>query len=123
MVNVQMKRIYEPAATRDGFRILVDRLWPRGVKKDTAHIDLWAKDITPSTTLREDYHRGRISWLDFYDQYHSELLNNPALDVFIQTILDKKTVTLLFAGKDTEHTHVKVIIDVIKENSCYAGEN
>jgi len=121
MVNIRMKRIYEAAADDDGFRVLADRLWPRGVKKDNAQIDLWAKDITPSTALREGYHSGRISWPDFYDQYHLELLNNPALNVFVQTILDKKTVTLLFAGKDTVHTHVKIIMDVLAEAQKKGG--
>jgi len=123
MVTIQMKRIYEDVADGDGFRVLADRLWPRGVKKDGAKIDLWAKDITPSTALREDYHGGRISWPEFYDRYHSELKGNPALNVFMQTILDKKTVTLLFAGRDTEHCHVQVIMDIIAEAQRYGGKN
>jgi len=110
-----MKRIYEPAAPEDGFRVLADRLWPRGVKKDGARIDLWAKDITPTPELRRDSHSGRISWQDFTDRYRLELQNNPALSVFIETITDKKNVTLLFAGKDTNHTHVKILMDVLTE--------
>ena len=115
MPNIQMKRIYEPAAPSDGFRVLVDRLWPRGVKKESANIDLWAKDITPSTMLREDYHTDVDSWEMFSVKYRKELLANPAVDAFIDTIRDKSTVTLLFAGKDTEHTHVKVLLAVLEE--------
>ncbi|MCL2094583.1 DUF488 family protein [Candidatus Saccharibacteria bacterium] len=115
MVDIQMKRIYEPAEASDGFRVLVDRLWPRGVSKDEAKIDLWAKDITPSTELRQDFHAGKDSWPEFEKLYHSELLHNPALPEFIKTISDQKTVTLLFAAKDTDHTHVKVLINVLKE--------
>jgi uncharacterized protein YeaO (DUF488 family) len=115
MVNIQMKRIYEAAEPSDGFRVLVDRLWPRGVRKDSAHIDLWAKDITPSTSLREDFHSGRDSWEVFSGKYRAELFSNPALDDFVNTIKDKKTVTLLFAGKDTVHTHVKVIIEALEQ--------
>jgi len=115
MVTIQMKRIYESAAPTDGFRVLVDRLWPRGVSKENAHIDLWAKDITPTTGLREDYHSGRDSWAAFSFKYRAELEHNPALDAFVDTIREKDTVTLLFAGKDTEHTHVMVIVDVLKE--------
>jgi uncharacterized protein YeaO (DUF488 family) len=113
MVKIQMKRIYEPAAETDGYRVLVDRLWPRGETKEAAHIDLWAKNITPSTMLREDYHSGRDSWEDFSEKYKAELLQNPELDDFVRSIMDKPVVTLVFAGKDTEHTHVKVIIEVI----------
>ena len=115
MPNIQMKRIYEAPAPTDGFRVLVDRLWPRGVKKETAHIDLWAKDITPSTMLREDYHTGVDTWEIFSVKYRKELLANPAVDEFVNTIRDKDTVTLLFAAKDTVHTHVKVLLAVLEE--------
>ena len=114
MVNIQMKRIYEPAEESDGFRVLVDKLWPRGVSKEEAHIDLWAKDITPSTELRQDFHEGKDSWPEFEKLYHSELMHNPALDDFVGEIKDKHTVTLLFASHDTDHTHVKVLIDALK---------
>jgi len=110
-----MNRIYAPAAPSDGFRVLVDRLWPRGVKKETAAINLWAKDITPSTMLREDYHGGVDSWEVFSAKYRKELLSNPAVDTFVGTIRDQETVTLLFAGKDTEHTHVKILLAVLEE--------
>jgi len=115
MPIIQMKRIYEPFAATDGFRVLVDRLWPRGIRKDGANIDLWAKDITPTTQLRKDYHSGRDSWPEFESKYHTELWNNPALAPFISTIREKDIVTLLFAGKDTDHTHVTVIMDILKE--------
>lgn len=115
MPNIQMKRIYEPAESSDGFRVLVDRLWPRGVKKETADIDLWAKDITPSTELREEFHDGTYSWDVFSAKYHAELLANPAVDDFCNTIRNKATVTLLFAAKDTVHTHVKVLMAVLED--------
>ena len=115
MVNIQLKRIYEPAASEDGFRILVDRLWPRGIKKDNARIDLWAKDITPTTALRQACHSGQISWPDFTQKYHLELLDNPAFDAFIEKILNKKTVTFVFAAKNTDHNHVKILMDIVME--------
>ena len=115
MVTIQSKRIYELATPTDGFRILVDRLWPRGVRKENAKIDLWAKDITPTTQLREDFHSGRDSWVEFESKYRIELLQNPALDDFVNTISSKEMVTLLYAGKDTNHTHVIVIMSVLKE--------
>ena len=77
-------------------------------------IDLWAKEITPTTELQEAYHSGQIAWPEFETKYYAELEGNPALDGFIDTIKAKDTVTLLFAGKDTEHTHVLVIVDVLR---------
>ena len=114
MPTILMKRIYEPAEPSDGFRVLVDRLWPRGVKKETADIDLWAKNITPSAELREEFHSGAYSWEVFSAKYQRELMANPAVDTFCDTIRDKATVTLLFAGKDTVHTHVRVLIAVLE---------
>ena len=112
-MDIQLKRIYEPAAPEDGFRVLVDRLWPRGVKKDGARIDLWAKDIAPTAGLRQDYHGGLIPWPVFSEKYRLELQDSPALDDFVQTIKGKEAVTLLFAGKDTDHTHVKVLLEAL----------
>ena len=115
MVNIQKKRIYEPASPADGFRVLADRLWPRGVRKDAAKIDLWAKDITPSAGLREDFHGGRCPWPEFEIKYRLELSSGPSLGNFIEMIRGMETVTLLFAGKDTEHTHVNVLMDALEE--------
>jgi len=115
MPDIRMKRIYEPAEPTDGFRVLVDRLWPRGVKKESAGLDLWAKEIAPSHELRKAFHSGYDSWQEFAVKYRAELSDNPALRNFIDTIRDKQAVTLLFAGKDTEHTHVKVIADMLKQ--------
>ena len=115
MANIQMKRIYEPFEVADGFRVLVDRLWPRGVAKEAAHIDLWAKNIAPSTALRKEFHSGRDSWEQFESLYKKELVSNPDLGGFVHLISDKKKTTFLFAGKDTEHAHVKVLIGVVEE--------
>jgi len=115
MVTIQTKRIYEPTAPADRFRILVDRLWPRGVKKENAHIDLWAKEITPTTELRKAYHAGLVPWPVFEAKYRAELLQNPALASFVSTVRTQEAVTLLFAGKDAEHTHVTVIVAVLHE--------
>jgi len=114
MPTIQLKRIYEPAEPSDGFRVLVDRLWPRGVSKEEAKIDLWAKDITPTTELREDFHSGHEDWPAFEHDYRAELAQNPAFNDFIDQIKDKKTVTLLFAAKDVEHTHAKVLLAALE---------
>jgi len=115
MTELLMKRVYEPASPDDGFRVLADRLWPRGISKDGAGIGLWAKDVTPSTGLRQAYHGGLISWEQFAQRYRAELLDGPALDEFAAAISDKPRVTLLFAGKDTEHTHVRVLMDAVRQ--------
>ncbi|MCL2462348.1 MAG: DUF488 family protein [Defluviitaleaceae bacterium] len=118
MVNIQMKRIYEPYAPEDGFRVLADRLWPRGVSKERARLDLWADAIAPSNELRKEYHGGTIGWQEFEGKFRRELAENPFVDEFVEIIRGMdNTVTLLFAGKDTENTHVKVLIEVIREKN------
>jgi len=115
MPNIQLKRIYEPAASSDGFRVLVDRLWPRGVSKERAHLDLWAKNISPSTALREAYHSGGYTFAEMQKIYRAELAKNPAVDDFVKTIAKKKTVTLLTATKDIGHAYVADIVHALKK--------
>jgi uncharacterized protein YeaO (DUF488 family) len=74
----RVKRIYEPASTDDGFRVLVDRLWPRGLSKQKAHIDAWLKEIAPSDALRKQFHGHAETWKDFVAAYRHELKNEPA---------------------------------------------
>ena len=69
---VRIKRVYEPATKEDGYRVLVDRLWPRGMKKDAAKIDLWMKDVAPSDRLRKSFHHDAMKWSDFQKKYRSE---------------------------------------------------
>ncbi|MCL1899074.1 MAG: DUF488 family protein [Promicromonosporaceae bacterium] len=115
-----MKRVYEPVDPGDGFRVLVDRLWPRGISKERAGIDLWEKEITPSTELRQDYHGGRLDWDSFSARYRAELEDGPALEAFADLIRDKDDVTLVFAGRDTDHTHVLVIVEALRERGIGA---
>jgi uncharacterized protein YeaO (DUF488 family) len=115
MLNIQTKRIYEPPQSTDCFRVLVDRLWPRGISKDAAKLDLWAKDITPTTQLREDYHSGVDTWDEFAEKYRAELLSNSALSGFLEIISKQNTVTLLSAAKDIEHSHIPVLMEVLKQ--------
>ena len=115
MPDIRIKRIYDSADDSDGFRVLVDRLWPRGVRKIDADIDLWVRDIAPSTELREDLHSGHDPWPVFVKQYRDELRHNPAVREFVDTIHDKTTVTLLTATKDLHHTHATVMAEVLKD--------
>jgi uncharacterized protein YeaO (DUF488 family) len=109
MATIQIKRIYEPAAEGDGLRILVDRLWPRGIKKETARIDRWLKDIAPSTELRKWFHQDTSQWDEFRAKYLLELKQNKAVKDLQDIIKNNKTVTLLFAVRDEQQNHALVL--------------
>ncbi len=113
---IRIKRIYEDLGDDDGYRILIDRLWPRGESKENAHIDLWLKEIAPSTELREWFQHDPAKWKEFGERYRKELSNNKD-DLLQIKKLEKEhgNVTLLFAGKDTEHTHALVLLDILKK--------
>ncbi len=103
MSTLRIKRVYDPPEKADGFRVLVDRLWPRGITKEKAKVDLWLKDIAPSNELRRKFHAKPALWEDFKKAYAQELKHADA-----QAILDKlgKTpVTLLYAARDEEHNN------------------
>ncbi len=82
MGKLQWKRVYDAPEESDGYRILIDRLWPRGMKKEAAELSDWAKDIAPSTDLRKKYHHGEISYEDFATAYDKELSETPGLRAF-----------------------------------------
>lgn len=105
---IKIKRAYDPSEKSDGFRILVDRLWPRGLKKQTAKIDLWLKDIAPSPDLRKWYGHEPEKWFEFKKCYTKEL--NKKKDV-VQTLLQsrRRTITLVFAAKDIEYSHALIL--------------
>jgi len=115
MVQIRLKRVYEDYDKSDGYRVLVDRLWPRGVKKEDLHCDLWAKDISPSTELRKWYHQDMPNrWKDFVAYYKKELDQSDAVDKFVEQIKDYKTATLLFASKETTQNHAMVLKEFIE---------
>ena len=99
---LKIKRIYENYSEDDGYRILVDRLYPRGVKKEEAYIDLWLKAIAPSTELRKWFNHEPEKWEEFKTRYFAELDDNPAVEI-IQEKIASGTVTLLYSARDTEH--------------------
>lgn len=108
---VKIKRIYEPFSKDDGYRILVDRLWPRGIKKEEAHIDKWMKEIAPSTELRQWFHQESEAdhWEQFVKAYIAELRKSDAVEELLSDISAHKNVTLLFAAKDAERNHALVL--------------
>lgn len=106
---IKIKRAYEKPEKKDGYRILVDRLWPRGVSKDEAALDEWAKDIAPSPELRKWFGHDPHLWAEFQKRYRAELKKNDHIGSFIEQHEDKKVITLVYGAKDTAHTHAIVL--------------
>lgn len=115
MVQVQVKRIYEPPQKSDGYRVLVDRVWPRGLSKDAAQIDLWMKDIAPSTALRKWFNHDPARWVGFQEKYRAELRELADKLDELRARAKKEPVTLLYGAKDTEHNQAVVLRDVLAE--------
>lgn len=112
MYEIRCRRIYDPLSENDGFRILVDRLWPRGVKRDGARIDLWAKEIAPSTELRRWFVHDPEKYEEFSTLYVAELERNPEVEAFRTEIREKLNVgnvTLLYAAKEETCNHAVVL--------------
>lgn len=113
--TISIKRAYDPPEPSDGFRVYVDRLWPRGLSHDTFHYDLWDKDIAPSTELREWFHNAPDGlWPEFVKRYKAELASNPALATLRNTISDKPKVTLLYSSHDEAHNNAVVLGEVLR---------
>ena len=104
---LRIKRVYEPAAKDDGLRVLVDRLWPRGIAKAKARIDLWLKDVSPSDKLRRQFHGHPEKWDDFVAAYGRELEQEPAHSALaeLRGLVRKEAVTLLYAARDESHNN------------------
>jgi len=115
-MQVELKRIYEQPAPSDGFRVLVDRLWPRGVSKERAEIDLWAKDAAPSTALRQSFHHG-MAWDDFAAAYARELAEGTALTDLRRELASHDVVTLLYAAHDEERNHAMLLREALLAGS------
>ena len=113
-----VRRVYDPPEPDDGVRVLVDRLWPRGVSKERAAVDEWPKDLTPSGGLRTAYHRGEIDFAAFRAGYRAEL-GEPAAEAAVLHLLDlarDSTVTLVTAVKDPDHSHLPVLVEHLREH-------
>ncbi|MGI6233329.1 MAG: DUF488 domain-containing protein [Prevotella sp.] len=116
-ITIQLKRVYEPAEESDGLRILVDRMWPRGIKKSELKYDIWAKDVTPSIGLRRFFHDNPYgNWEKFSEEYREELLNNKAVDSLVTQICDSRfhNVTLLYGFRNPVKNHAVILRDVLK---------
>ncbi len=113
---IRIKRAYPPADEDDGFRILVDRLWPRGISKERAKLDLWLKDVAPSNELRKWFAHDPERWTEFQAKYREELKDKKDI---LNEIKDKEkeesTITLVYAAKDEDHNNAVVLRDLLKK--------
>ena len=110
MTQFKLKRAYEPVEESDGFRVYIDRLWPRGLSHETFHYNLWDKDIAPSDELREWFHADPAGrWTEFSEKYLAELKTSPAMAALKRLLDTKPVVTLLYSSHDTEHNNAVVV--------------
>ncbi|MGC8568141.1 MAG: DUF488 domain-containing protein [Candidatus Micrarchaeia archaeon] len=123
MPSIKVKRVYDKREVTDGARILVDRLWPRGVRHDGSKVDIWFKNIAPSTELRKWFSHEVEKWPEFRERYIKELEQNPSIDKFISIIKDNGTVTFLYASSDTEHNNALVLKEFIDKKLKDIGED
>lgn len=115
-MSIRVKRVYEPSAGDDGYRILVDRLWPRGLSEATAGVDLWLRRVAPSTELRKWYGHDVARWPGFQERYREELSDHgELLDLVLDIERHREVVTLLFGAKDESHNEANVLLDVLRE--------
>jgi DNA-3-methyladenine glycosylase len=115
VVTIRLKRVYEPPADQDGYRLLVDRLWPRGLSKEAAQVDLWLRLIAPTTELRQWYGHEVSRWPEFQARYREELSTHTELLDLIRDIeRHRKVITLLFGAKDESHNEAIVLLDVLE---------
>lgn len=113
---ITIKRIYEQPAARDGWRVLVDRLWPRGIRKSSAHIDLWLKDVAPSGALRKWFGHDPARWSAFRKKYCSELAKKKTLLAQLKSMeREHGTLTLLFGARDEAHNQAVVLAELLKK--------
>ncbi|MBD7972227.1 DUF488 domain-containing protein [Escherichia whittamii] len=113
-MNIQCKRVYDPAEQGDGYRVLVDRLWPRGIKKTDLALDEWDKTITPSTELRKAFHGEVIDFETFREQYIAELAQHEQEGKRLADIARQQTLTLLYSAKNTTQNHALVLADWLR---------
>jgi uncharacterized protein YeaO (DUF488 family) len=111
--NIALKRAYDPPDEADGARVLVDRLWPRGLTKKSAAIDQWPKDITPSTELRKWFHHDADRWDEFRHRYLAELKDKGRELDELRKLAQAGPITLIYAARDTPHLHATVLRDVL----------
>jgi uncharacterized protein YeaO (DUF488 family) len=118
-LSVALKRVYDEPAASDGTRVLVERLWPRGLSKERAHIDLWLKDVAPSTELRQWFHHDPQKFPEFRRRYEAELKSEGAQEALakLREIAKQGQLTLVFAAHDAEYSNARVLHDLLLQGS------
>ena len=117
METINLKRAYDPAAPTDGYRVLVDRLWPRGMSHETLHYDLWEEDVAPSTELREWFHQDPTDrWEQFMSRYTDELRSSPAFHKLKSQLRSHPVVTLLYGSHDVHHNNAAILRQALIDN-------
>jgi uncharacterized protein YeaO (DUF488 family) len=116
-MKIQIKRVYDEPRAADGTRILIDRLWPRGLSKENAHVDLWLKAIAPSTPLRQWFGHDPGKWEEFKKRYQDELDRNSEAVAQLRAHLAKGPVTLLYGAKDAAHNNAVVVQEYLGERA------
>jgi uncharacterized protein YeaO (DUF488 family) len=120
-VTIGLKRAYEPPSEEDGYRVLVDRLWPRGVSQANGRIDLWLRDIAPSTELRTWFGHRVERWPEFRERYRQELFaHGELLDLLLDIEQHRKRATLVYGARDEEHNAARVLAEVLRERPPHA---
>ena len=119
-LDVRLRRIYEPAG-EDGLRVLIDRLWPRGVRRDGVRIDAWLKDLAPSSALRRWFGHDPARWSEFRRRYRAELRTQGALIEQLRQAARERPLTLLYAARDAKHNHALVLREAIVGAARAAG--
>ena len=114
---IRIKRVYSEPSARDGFRILVDRLWPRGFSKERARIDAWRKELAPSTSLRKWFGHDPAKWIEFRDCYRKELARSDHADSLkeLATLSRNKTITLVYGAADEQHNQAVVLKELLEK--------
>ncbi len=111
-----LRRVYEPYSKKDGYRVLVDRLWPRGLTKEKARLDLWLKEIAPSTELRKWFNHDTKKWSEFKKKYRVELKENKeAVLILRQAVKKYPIVTILYGARDEAHNEAIVIVEMLNK--------
>jgi uncharacterized protein YeaO (DUF488 family) len=115
-MTIKIKRVYEPKEKSDGFRILVDRLWPRGIKKENLYADVWLKEIAPSPALRKWFNHDAEKWKEFKTKYTAEIKKSETLKELSAIIKNQKIITLLYSAKDELHNQAVVLKEYLDKN-------
>jgi len=120
-MKIYLKRVYEERSHEDGFRVLADRLWPRGLSKEEARLDEWNKDLAPSSELRRWFGHDPTRWATFSERYLAELRSSDACQAFLNKVMREERVTLIYAARDEAHCHPLVLKAYLEELVTHEG--